>query len=326
MNGISVTDLIQANRLNAGGVIYVNQILRLPLPGEAADLSVTAQMSSTRIHPQKEHVGEMTAGLSASLNDARIPVSELSVDPAEMGGDLQVEQVIPQKGKSLGIIQVQIDETLGHYAEWLEIPTRIIRRLNHIPYGRTLRLHQKVKIPLDKISKAQFEEMRYEYHKKIQEDFFSFYEIEAFHIYHLKKGDNIWTLCNETFDLPVWLIKKYNPDVDFNDLRWSQKIMIPVVKEITETATERVREPEAPPVPLENLNNSHKAKGFGVDFYYLLIVLILIAAVLWPMIRLQLMILEKIEAVSDMLKRFCGSEKTDGDGKSIHLKLIKSKN
>jgi membrane-bound lytic murein transglycosylase D len=324
--GTSVTDLIQANKLNAGGVIYVNQMLRLPLPGEAADLLTASRTSAIQIHPQKERVGNMTANLPSALKEALIPASELSIDSAAVGGDFQVERVMTQKGKPIGIIQVQIEETLGHYAEWLEIPTRIIRRLNHLPYGRTLRLHQKIKIPLDKISKAQFEEMRFEYHKKIQEDFFSFYEIEAFQIYRLKKGDNIWTLCNDTFDLPVWLIKKYNPDVDFNDLRWSQQILVPMVKEIKDAGSESAHEPPAPAVSLKNFKNSNKAKGFGSDLWYLLIVVILIVAVLWPMIRLQLMILEKIKALSDMLKRFCESEKRDVDGQSVPLKLIKWKN
>jgi peptidoglycan lytic transglycosylase D len=327
MNKISVMDLIQANKLRAGGAIYVNQILRLPLPGEAAELSASDNMiSSAQIHPQKELGGDITEGPPASLDEAMIPASELAMDPAVMGVDLQVERVIKQKGKSIGIIHVEIEETLGHYAEWLEIPTRIIRKLNHLPYGRTLRLHQKVKIPLDKIPKAQFEEMRYEYHKKIQEDFFGFYKIEAFQMYRLKKGDNIWALCNDTFDLPVWLIKKYNPDMDFNDLRWSQKILIPVVKEITETGMEGVHGPPASAVSSGHYQNSNNAKGFGSDSRYLLIAVILMIAVLWPMIRLQLMILEKIKAVSDMLKRFCASEKTDSYRKSIHLKLIKGKN
>jgi peptidoglycan lytic transglycosylase D len=325
MNGISVTDLVQANKLH-GGIIYVNQVLRLPLPGEVQELSAGVHMSSPQIRPRKEHGGEMAAALPASLDEVVIPASELAFDPAAMGGDLQVKRVFKQKGKSIGIIQVEIEETLGHYAEWLEIPTRIIRKLNHFPYGRTLHLHQIVKIPLDKISKAQFEEMRYEYHKKIQEDFFSFYNIEAFQLYSLKKGDNIWTLCNDTFDLPVWLIKKYNSDVDFNDLRWSQKILVPVVKEIPETAMEGGHEGPAAAIPSENDKNNNKAKGFGSDFRYLLIAVMLIIAVLLPMFRMQLMILEKIKAVSDMLKRFCASEKTDSDEKSIHLKLIKGKN
>ena len=322
MNGISVTDLIQANNLKTGHVIYVNQVLKLPLPGEAADSSADTYIPANRIHPLKDYGGDLAVDPPSSSDSSMIPASKMEIDPTELSGDLQVERMIKQNGKSVGIIRVEIGETLGHYAEWLEIPTRIIRKLNHIPYGRTLHLNQQVKIPLDKISKVQFEEMRYDYHKKIQEDFFSFYNIEAFQIYRLKKGDNIWTLGNDTFDLPVWLIKKYNPDVDFDDLRWSQKIVVPVVKAVADGGMPYGRGLQ---VPLENYKNKHQAKGFGADFPYLLIAVILIIAVLLPMFRLQLMILEKINGVSDMLKRFCGSEKMESDEKSVHLKLIKGK-
>ncbi len=321
-NGVSVTDLIQANKLNTGGVIYVDQMLRLPLPGEAADLSATAPIASTGTPEQKDHGAEMTAAPPAFSADVVIPASEMAIDPTDFGGNLQVERMIEQKGKPIGIIQAEIEETLGHYAEWLEIPTRIIRKLNHLPFGRPLHLHQKVKIPLDKVSKSQFEEMRYEYHKKIQEDFFNFYKIDAFRIYRLKKGDNIWNLCNDTFDLPVWLIKKYNSDVDFYNLRWSQKIVVPVVKEITVANMPYGHELQG---PLENYKNKHQGKGAESDFRYLLITVILIIAVLLPMFRLQLMILEKIKGVSDMLMRFCGSKIMESDEKVIHLKLIKGK-
>lgn len=324
MNGVSATDLIHANQLHGDGIIYVNQMLRLPLSGKAADLFAAAHMPPARIHPQKEHLPEIAQGPPADSDEAMIPAPKPEIDPVPMGVNVQVERVIKQRGKSLGIIQVEIEETLGHYAEWLEIPTRIIRKLNHLPYGRTLRFHQKVKIPLNKISQAQFEEVRYEYHKKIQDDFFSFYKIEAFQKYHLKKGDNIWTLCHDTFDLPVWLIRKYNPDVDFTGLRWSQKIVVPVVKAIARTGSENGYESPFRAIPSGNYKN--KSEGFWSGFRYFLIIVILVAAVFWFMIRLQLTILDKIKGVSDMLMRFCESEKTEIDGKSAHLKLIKGKN
>jgi len=119
---------------------------------------------------------------------------------------------------------------LGHYAEWLKIPARQIRRLTGFRYGRVLRFHQKVKIPLDRVSKEQFEEARFEYHQEIQEDFFGTYKVETLQVYRVKNGDNIWTLCNEVFSIPLWLVKKYNPGVDFGDLRWSQRLAIPVVQ------------------------------------------------------------------------------------------------
>ena len=244
-HGLEVSDLILANNLNSRGSIYINQNLRLPTPDEKSDLSkAVARMGKKENRPQLTHVPafgvqsqtaqakRMASKQPTFALEAKITASELSSNPDIVAGNLQVERIIKKRGKPVGIIRVEIEETLGHYAEWLEIPTRNIRRLNGFPYGRPLPLHKKVKIPLDKISKDQFEEMRFEYHKKIQEDFFSFYKIEAVQTYRVNKGDNIWTLSNEAFEIPVWLIKKYNPKINFNDLRWSQILVIPVVRTI----------------------------------------------------------------------------------------------
>jgi membrane-bound lytic murein transglycosylase D len=243
--GLKVSDLILANNLNSRGSIYINQNLRLPTPDETPDLpNAIPNMDKIGKRTQLTHVyafgnqsqtaqAERSAfKQSAFALKAKITASELTVDPGVMADNLQVERIIKKRGKPVGIIQVEIMETLGHYAEWLEIPTRNIRRLNGFPYGRPLPLHKKVKIPLDKISKDQFEGIRFEYHKKIQEDFFSFYKIDAVKKYRVKKGDNIWTLCNEAFEIPVWLVKKYNPKINFNDLRLSQDLISPVVREL----------------------------------------------------------------------------------------------
>jgi membrane-bound lytic murein transglycosylase D len=48
----------------------------------------------------------------------------------------------------------------------------------------------------------------------------------------IKRGDNIWTLANQEFEIPLWLIKKYNADLDFNALVPSQKLLIPVIEKI----------------------------------------------------------------------------------------------
>ena len=276
MHGIKVSDLILANKINSKGVIYVNQHLRLPLSGEVTDMSETPHLSTAKVRQQRTQAPGMASLRPSSVYEATTPASELAIDPAMVGGNLEVERVMIQKGKPVGIIQVEMGETLGHFAEWLEIPTIIIRRLNRFPYSRTLQLHMKVKIPLDKISKEQFEETRFEYHKKIQEDFFSFYEIESVQSYQLQKGDNIWTLCNGTFEMPVWLLKKYNPNVDFSDLRWSQKVAIPVIKEMTLKTADIVH--SSPTVPSESIKDHAVIDKFWTNSYYPLLFIALITA------------------------------------------------
>ncbi len=85
-------------------------------------------------------------------------------------------------------------------------------------------------IPLDLVNNEQFEEKRYEYHKEFEEDFLSAFEIDSVTVYKIKRGDNIWTLCLETFDLPFWLVQKYNPDLNFYRLKPFQKVIVPVVE------------------------------------------------------------------------------------------------
>ena len=274
MHGIKVSDLILANKINSKGVIYVNQHLRLPLSGEVADMSETPHLSFAELRQQRTQAPGMTSLRTSSAYEATTPASEFVINPAFVGGNLEVEREMIQKGKPVGIIQVEMGETLGHFAEWLEIPTKNIRRLNRFPYSKTLPLHMNVKIPLDKISKEQFEETRFEYHKKIQEDFFSFYEIESQQLYQLKKGDNVWTICNDIFEMPVWLLKLYNPKVDFNDLRWSQKLVIPVIKDRTQDSPDIVQ--PSPTVPSKSFEGYRVVRKSWVNSYYPLLFIVLI--------------------------------------------------
>ena len=112
----------------------------------------------------------------------------------------------------------------------------MLRRLNGIRYGNPIRLHQQIKIPLDRLSKEEFEEARMTYHKKIQEAFFSEYKIQRVHTYRVRSGDNIWTLCHEKFDMPLWLFKRYNPEVEFTDLKHAQKLNIPIIVSFAENS------------------------------------------------------------------------------------------
>ena len=81
------------------------------------------------------------------------------------------------------------------------------------------------------LSKEDFEEKRFEYHKEIQEDFFASYRVDQVEIYTVKNGDNIWTLCHEVFEVPLWLLTKYNPSLGNGKLIKYQKINAPIVLE-----------------------------------------------------------------------------------------------
>ena len=98
--------------------------------------------------------------------------------PAVVQGHFAVERVSTQGGKSVGHIRVEAEETLGHYAEWLNVSAGELRRLNGLRYGRPLHLSQRIKIPLHRVTKNEFEVKRFEYHQELAEDFFESYRVE----------------------------------------------------------------------------------------------------------------------------------------------------
>jgi hypothetical protein len=181
----------------------------------------------------------------------------------------------------------------------------------------------KVKIPLDKISKEQFEETRLEYHKKIQEDFFSFYDIETVQLYRLQKGDNVWTLCNDRFEMPVWLLKKYNPTVDFSDLRWAQKLVIPVIKERTPDAADIMN--PSPTVPLDSLEDPTDMGKSWDNLYYSMLFIALIIAFILLMKHLVIDLRKKIKTGFAFIQCLYGVGKTDADRMSARLKIMKER-
>ena len=147
-------------------------------------------------------------------------------------GDFQVESIKTDGGDRIGFIHVEAWETLGHYADWLDVDIRRIRNLNKLKFGLPIKTNQKIKIPLTKVDKDLFEERRYEFHKGIEEDFFSAFKVVETQIYKVKRGDTVWGICRKELGLPFWLLKKYNSFITFDELRPNQVLIVPVVEKI----------------------------------------------------------------------------------------------
>ncbi|MGD9051499.1 MAG: LysM peptidoglycan-binding domain-containing protein [Desulfobacterales bacterium] len=291
--GVKLNDLIAANNLDARATIYVDQNLRIPLPGDKPARLAAAKARGTQsprlaaiqtkdarpgatepsairaVKPQSkkpEPGPEMrVAQIEVSDPQPPQPVSSPDFDTIEskrileaallqmraqkrrsapkpqlppeailnadiVQGQLAIKRIKTDKGRSIGSIQVEVEETLGHYAEWLEVPASEIRRLNGLRFGRPLRINQSIKIPLRRVTKEDFEEKRFEFHKELAEDFFASFRVEKVETYTVRRGDSIWTISKEKFDVPLWLIKKYNAHLDFNALHPAQKLNIPIIQ------------------------------------------------------------------------------------------------
>jgi peptidoglycan lytic transglycosylase D len=270
---VNLHDLILANNLDRRATIYPQQTLRIPGVGETA--AVVAMASAAKTEPNEPDRPEViqTGGPAApaigSDSDRTpapgqppqfprpvlasiipLPKEVPSSGPEDGPGatdqlqarneqivsaDIGFERMTEEMGHKIGIIRVDVEETLGHYAEWAGVRTQQIRNLNGLRYGSMLRLHQKIKIPLNRMDAETFEQNRYEYHKRLQEDFFAVYRIGDLQPYRVRRGDNYWGLCRDKFQIPMWLLKHANPEIDLADLRIGRKLMIPVVEKASST-------------------------------------------------------------------------------------------
>lgn len=137
----------------------------------------------------------------------------------------------PEDDKSIKWIEVEPDETLGHYSDWSNMPTWRLRRLNDLSYRESINIGQSVKISFENSSPEVFETKRREYHKGIEEDFFSNFKIEKVITYTLEKGDTVWDICSDN-EIPYWLLKGYNSDKNLSNLIAGEALAVPVLSEI----------------------------------------------------------------------------------------------
>ena len=147
--------------------------------------------------------------------------SMLKTDPANYFVDIN------------GNIEAQASETIGRLADWLDIRAWDIRRLNNMNYRDQIFIGKKILLDFNKISIADFEISRRDYHANLQRDFFDTHQIKGSEEYEIKVNDNIDRLAKSAYSVPLWLVRQYNPDLNFNRVRVGQKISFPLL-EITE--------------------------------------------------------------------------------------------
>ena len=231
LHSVSIRELVRANNLNSRATIYAGQNLIIPAYGKTSPAKFSKKPVKKKVVAMKE---KKPVKKTAQINTKRPPPTpepEVKINPRVVTGDFRVKRE-KKKGAHTGVIRVAVAETLGHYADWLKIPTQSIRRINGLRYGQVLRINQRVKIPLNKITKAEFEEKRLEYHQEIVQDFFNVYRVNQVQTYSIKRGDNIWTLCKENFEVPLWLFLTYNEGLDLNEIKATQPVKMPVVEKV----------------------------------------------------------------------------------------------
>jgi peptidoglycan lytic transglycosylase D len=224
--GHSIREVAAMNGLNRRYQIRIGQVLRLPLEGAIATAAVNttdppeALQASVGELP-KESVAAITVALTESGEEPpdSPPASMITAEMAADPGDYTVA--------ADNSIEIQAVETLGHYAEWLDLRASQLRALNGMPYGRALVIGHRLKLDFSRVEPDEFERRRLAYQYDLQQSFFMTWQIHSTRKHIIAPGESLWVLTQRQFKIPMWLLRQYNPDLDLDKLHPGTVIVIP---------------------------------------------------------------------------------------------------
>jgi len=239
--GIPVGTLAAFNQLKNPNSLRRGQSIKIPIykVAEKANLSEAPtqvakklEVKVTQPEPEKVRLGPEN-GNNASQDPPQIAFVDASAESVLFNKNRPAFTPVVfvaknKKNYPVGIIQIDFDETLSHIADWARISVNELRRVNNLR-RRSIRIHQKIKVPFRRVKPQEFEQKRQEYHKAIQEDFYNNYRVEKVVIRNVKRGETLWEICNDIYTIPLWLLSNYNPEKNIHSLSIGQPIIIPVI-------------------------------------------------------------------------------------------------
>ncbi len=141
---------------------------------------------------------------------------------------------------------VQTDETLGHYADWLELPTQRLRSLNGMRGRSELVIGRRIRLDFARVTADEFRARRLAHHRALRVAFLESHSIRGTREHVLKRGETLWDISRSRYRIPLWLLRDYNPDVDFARLQTGVRLQIPDVERRVQGSSTRSAPPESP--------------------------------------------------------------------------------
>ena len=264
--GFKVREVMLANGMNSGHYIRVGQKLRLPVKDKAGvialasakkaieekqaaskqapqtetDVAIKTDQQEQVILPPKAPVIEETQAEHVALINEEEKVSESDTDisvVAEPSHEVASNATLLTDPADYTVaennsIEVQSSETLGHYAEWLDLRASRLREINRLRFGKPVVVGNRLELDFSRVSRDEFERRRIAYQKNLQEEFFTQYRIESTYQHKIKRGESLWVLALRKFKVPIWLLRQHNPDINFDLMRPGTVITVPNLIEV----------------------------------------------------------------------------------------------
>ncbi len=231
--GISENFLAATNKLSSKHRIYAGQNLQIVESTISTTRKLPVKLESTTDTTNTQAADQLSIALNQSVaDDDTAPLGPTL--PSERHPELSADPSDYSVAKD-GTIEVQAAETLGHYADWLQLATQTLRNINKLPFGKPLLMGKRLKLKFSKVSPASFVKRRTNYHRQQQATFFERYQITDTQIHIVRQGESLWTLTHRKYNLPVWLLHQYNPDYDLYTVQPGMRLTVPNLTQRSDT-------------------------------------------------------------------------------------------
>jgi peptidoglycan lytic transglycosylase D len=265
-HGTTVAALMRLNDLHSANQVGVGQVLQLP-GSEPRIMTAAAGTPATRVaepqdklpagtvtivdlppagtvtitdlppppadaQPEEGPASERAIALAQSVEPVSAAQAE-AIGPALLAGAEKAAMTADPNDYTVaddGTIEVQATETLGHYAEWLDGRAARLREINRMRFGTPVVIGHRLKIDTSRVTVDEFTQRRRSYHQKLQEDFFASNRIVGTEVHVVRPGESVWTIARKYQNVPIWLLRQYNPDVDFDAVRPRTQLELPLVE------------------------------------------------------------------------------------------------
>jgi len=226
-----VSTLVALNNLGSSHRIRAGQKLRLPAAGPAPGNQVKGSTQPAPIEPPIVASATTAVGESSAFEEftSSIMAGDLV---ASLLGTIQTALLSDPSDYSIApdtTIEVHPLETLGHYADWLGIRTQRLRDINGFAFRTPVVVGKRIRLELASVDAKTFEDRRIAYHAAQQDGFFRKNIITGVTQHVIRSGESIWILSLRKYDVPVWLFRQYNPELDLHNVRPGTVVHFPVL-------------------------------------------------------------------------------------------------
>jgi membrane-bound lytic murein transglycosylase D len=230
-----VTVAAAASNVAVGTVAGAAVELVEKAPATAAVVATTATAAVSPVAPAEEEGTERADADAEDLTE----LAGITQAQAEYAATASLADPNDYSVAADGTIEIQATETLGHYADWLALKTQRLRDINRLRDSAQLVVGRRIKLDFSHSDKANFEARRIAHHREIQEAFFIRYRVTATTEHKLQAGESVWEIMQGANNVPVWLLRQYNPDLDFGRVKPGMSIIVPKVQPVARGANIR---------------------------------------------------------------------------------------